>query len=137
MRKAEHLDELMPYLMGEKQPLWEGEDDTFASEVQEAFGVPSTIRLITITPRTPSGTSAVAIGSTDGAIVFVLTHDLVRRTLHVSPTLMGPLYEDKGVIARANALAADAGKFTQMITDLTIRCLGHAGALQYLAPDVH
>lgn len=136
MSKGDHLNEFMPYLMSEATPLWVGIDREFARTVQDAFGVPATIERATITPRVASGRAAVAVDGPDGAVVFVLTNDPVKRKLHIVPTLMGPPSQDPAVVTRANGLGGTQ-QITEMVTDLVKRKLGPAGALAFLIPEVH
>ena len=130
------IDDVMPYLMGDKTPLWEGRDDGFAAYVHSTFGVPETLTRITITPRTERGRSAVAIASNDGAIVYVLSHDYTSKKLETTVVHMGPIVSRPEIMRRAAAAAKDTGA-VQALSSLVTGALGEVAALDLLAPAVH
>jgi hypothetical protein len=120
---ADDMADLIPALTN--QPLWEGADPEFADYVREAFGIPDSIRTVTISARTVRGRSAVAIGGADGAIVFVITPDPTKRQTRIAPYVMGPLVKNRDVVERAKRSNGDADA----------RALSALG-LRHLPPEV-
>jgi hypothetical protein len=74
--------------------LWEGDDEDFAHYVQSEFAVPPSFTRASIIGRVASGRSAVAIGNSGGAIVFVLAANNATQKLKISPCVMGPISTD-------------------------------------------
>lgn len=127
----DNIDDLLPGLM--KSPLWEGTDTEFAAYVRCAFGIPTTITTVTITPRGARGRSAVAIGGQDGAIVFVLTADRKARQIRVAPYVMGPFVPNMDVVERAKHSDGEAD--ARAITALALRHLPEAAVTDLLIPS--
>jgi hypothetical protein len=124
------IDDLLPGLT--ESPLWEGTDPEFASYVQNAFGIPPSIATVTIVARTPRGRSAVAIGGSAGAIVFVVTPDRGARKTSISPYVMGPLVKNADVVERAKHSDGDAD--AKALTALGLRHLAADVVLDLMAP---
>jgi hypothetical protein len=131
------IDDVIPYLAGERLPLWKGHDAEFARYVQDAFGVPTTFETITITPLTERGRSGVSVDAKEGAIVFLISHDQVRRKLHISPICMGPIVFDQTSIDRRAERVANDGTLAMAIGLMVGRQLGRKAALELLTPEVH
>jgi hypothetical protein len=100
---ADHDGGINDLLLGLERPLWEGSDEEFAAYCRQQYGIPASIALITVTPRSASGRSAVAIGGAEGAIVFVVTPNPHTRKTQITRVVMGPLIADRDVVARAHA----------------------------------
>jgi hypothetical protein len=130
------INDLLPCLMGERPALWEGTDAEFARWAHEAFNIPATIHLITITPRVVSGRAAIAIGGDDGAIVFVLISHHGRKQLEIKPHLMGPICKDATVLAKANT-ASTVGQIHEAVLGLVMRHLTPDVAMNLLLYQVH
>jgi hypothetical protein len=132
---ADDLSDLVPALMGNPTPLWEGSDPEFANYVHETFGVPRTIQTVTITPRVSTGRSAVAVGGQDGAVVFVITQFPATRQLKIHVAVMGPPSLDPAIMAKAHA--ADFEEQRKQIVRVATRHLPEVVVLDLLAPQVH
>jgi hypothetical protein len=124
------MQDLMPGLM--EHPLWEGRDDEFAAYVYETFGIPTSIDVITITPRSSRGRWAVAIGGAEGAIVFIVTPDSKSQQTRIAPYVMGPLVSKADVVARAKAWKGENN--IRAVTAMATRHLPVDVALDLFAP---
>jgi hypothetical protein len=134
MEKKPSVDDLLPFLMGEKPPLWEGTDDVFAQYVHESFGIPTTITSITIVPRVVSGRAAVAIGGEAGAIVFVLSNDNAAQQLHIDAHVMGPIHNDPDVLLKAKRSGGTGGGVFEAVSMLLMRHLTPTAVADLLLP---
>ena len=76
--------------------MWEGDDDKFEGYVHSAFGVPTTLIAIVITPRTERARCAVSIGSDGGRIAFVLSYDYAAKKLATTVLHLGPMVKQPG-----------------------------------------
>lgn len=126
-----NIDDLLPGLM--EQPLWEGRDEEFAAFVHHTYGVPETLTTITVTPRASSGRAAVAIAGTEGAIIFVIKADAVRKTTRISPVVIGPIALDDVIVERVGNV--NAAESAPAIAGLLQRHLGPGVTLDLLAPS--
>lgn len=123
------LEDLLPVL--EANPLWEGHDEEFAAFVRTVFDVPPSITRITITRRTASRRSAVAIGGLEGAIVFILAPE--GHGTRITPFLMGSIIGDANINRRAEQSDGEANAMA--VTSLIIRHLGPDVAVALMAPS--
>ena len=122
------LDDLLPALQA--NPLWEGDDEEFAAFVRLVFAVPPSMTRITITRRTVSRRSAVAIGGPEGAIVFILAPE--GHGTRITPFLMGSIIADANISERAAQSDGEANAMA--VTRLIIRHLGPDVAVALMAP---
>jgi hypothetical protein len=129
------LSELMPYLIHQKEPLWEGVDATFSAWLHDTYGVPPSDFIITITPRVEVGFAAVAAGTPDGVFIYLLLPDPSRRKLRITQVTMGPYSQDAAISTRSQT-AKDKGMANQVF-DVVRRHLPQAVAIDLLIYEVH
>jgi hypothetical protein len=114
------IDALMPYLMGQQPPIFEGGDAEFSAWINSTYGITvGNDYLITVTPRLENGLAAVAASVADGAFVFVFRSDVARRTLDVYALVMGPYAQN--MVITANALTAMDKGMTKAVMDVLKR----------------
>ena len=111
--------------------LWEGQDDEFAAFARAACGALPSMTQITITRRTPSRRSAVAIGSAESAIVFIIAPE--GHGTRITPFMLGPISANASIKARAAQSDGDAN--ARAITSLIIRHVGPDAAVALMAPS--